>query len=477
MGVPPKHGKIVAPVGLSNLAIYSLTDKKGRMLTEADTATRLIVPRLRSAGWDDAPHSFAQEHCFTDGRIVLIGTKVRRKQKKRADFLLQYTRDFTIAVVEAKSEDRPAGEGRILLTMATGTGKTVVAFNIAWKLWESRWNRTGEYRKPKILFLADRNVLVDDPMAKTFAAFGDARFKIENGKINKGREMFFAIYQAIAKDANRPGLYKEYPADFFDLIIIDECHRGSANDESSWREILEYFEPAFQIGMTATPKRQDNVDTYQYFGNSIYTYSLRQGIDDGFLAPYRVHRIITSVDAAGWRPTAGDIDRYGREIPDDEYQTKSAKEKVRTLYTSADDLRGKWSDPQQRKLIIDQLDERGIDFDELASASGHPEGDPFDLLCHIAFNAPLKTRRERAEKLRKDKKDLFDQFGPKARDVPTLLLEKYEQHGTAQFVLPDVLQLPPINGFGNVMEIAELFGGADQLRNVVNEIQAGLYAA
>jgi type I restriction enzyme R subunit len=207
------------------------------------------------------------------------------------------------------------GQKRILLTMAAGTGKTVVAFNIAWKLWESKWNRTGEYRKPKILFLADRNVLVDDPMAKTFAAFGDARFKIENGKINKGREMFFAIYQAIAKDANRPGLYKEYPPDFFDLIIIDECHRGSANDESSWREILEYFEPAFQIGMTAAPKRQDNVDTYRYFGDPIYTYSLRQGIDDGFLAPYRVHRVITSVDAAGWRPSAGDMDRYGRERP------------------------------------------------------------------------------------------------------------------------------------------------------------------
>ena len=121
----------------------------------------------------------------------------------------------------------------------------------------------------------------------------------------KSREMYFAIYQAIAKDERRPGLYREYAPDFFDLIIVDECHRGSARDESNWREILEYFEPAYQLGMTATPLREDNRDTYLYFGNPIYTYSLRQGIDDGFLAPYRVHRVVTTVDAAGWRPTQG----------------------------------------------------------------------------------------------------------------------------------------------------------------------------
>ena len=157
--------------------------------------------------------------------------------------------------------------------------------------------------------------------------------------------------------------------------------------------------------------------------------------------------------------------------------TDYTKDKVLTLYTSVDDLRSKWSDPQQRKLIIEQLEEVGINFDELATAANQPDADPFDLLCHIAFNAPLKTRRERAERLQRDKKDLFDQFGPQAREVLKLLLEKYEQHGTAQFVLPDVLQVPPISGFGNVMEIAGLFGGVDQLRTAVNEIQIGLYAA
>src|SRR5882724_3291691 len=213
------------------------------------------------------------------------------------------------------------GDKRILLTMATGTGKTAVAFQICWKLWSMRWNRTGEHRRPKILYLADRNILIDDPKDKMFTMFGDARWKIENGEVNKGREMYFAIYQAIAKDEHRPGLYKEYAKDFFGFIIVDECHRGSAKDDSNWREILRYFQPAYQLGMTATPLRKENRDTYRYFGIPMYTYSLRQGIEDGFLAPYRVHRIITEWDAAGWRPSKGDLDRYGRDIPDAEYQT------------------------------------------------------------------------------------------------------------------------------------------------------------
>ena len=200
------------------------------------------------------------------------------------------------------------GNRRVLLTMATGTGKTFVAFQITYKLWSTRWNRTGEHRRPKILFLADRNVLVDNPKDKTFTPFGDARIKIGEDELSYGREMYFAIYQALAKDERRPGLFRQFRPDFFDLIVVDECHRGSARDDSNWREILEYFEPAYQIGMTATPKRLDNADTYRYFGNPIYTYSLRQGIDDGFLAPYRVHRVI-----AEWRPAstlAGPVARY-----------------------------------------------------------------------------------------------------------------------------------------------------------------------
>src|SRR2546425_3265194 len=785
-------------------------------MTEADTCRKYVLPKLIDAGWDNDPHSFTEQKTFTDGRIVVAGNKVHRRPQKRADYLLRHTRDFMIAVVEAKAAYKSSGDGlqqakeyaeilglkfaystnghgiveydyltgqervlesfptptglwtryregrkiaddsvatrlleplnhlsgkiphyyqeiainrtaqailqgkrRILLTMATGTGKTIVAFQICWKLWNVRWNRTGEYRRPKILYLADRNILIDDPKDKIFAPFGDARWKIENGEANKGREMYFAIYQALAKDERRPGLYREYAPDFFDLIIVDECHRGSARDESNWREILEYFAPAYQVGMTATPLREDNRDTYSYFGNPIYTYSLRQGIEDGFLAPYRVHRVISTWDAAGWRPSQGDLDRYGREIPDEEYQTKDfervvalrtrteavarhlteflkktdrfaktivfcadqehademrralnnlnadlvqqypdyvcrvtadegqigrghlsrfqelettspvilttsqllttgidapmcknivlarvvgsmtefkqiigrgtrvrddygklyfnildytgsatrlfadpefdgdpvrlteeelakdgetkairetpppygepteaetgpeiieppteerrkfyfdggqvevaahlvyeldpdgkqlrvvrytdyAAEKVRTLCPTAPELRARWSDPVQRSEIIEKLEERGIDFTELAEVAGQPEADPFDLLCHFAFNAPLRTRRERAQRLREERKDFFDRYGPEARQVLDELLEKYAEHGDAQFLLLDVLRVPPLSSHGTVADIVKLFGGAEQLRAAVTELQSQLYAA
>jgi type I restriction enzyme R subunit len=791
-------------------------------LNEADTCRKYVVPLLQAAGWDTDPHSIAEQRSFTDGRIIPTGKGFKRKAGKRADYLLRFTRDMVLAVVEAKPSYKNPGDGlqqakdyaqvlglkfayatnghgivefdfitgkerddltgfptpdqlwsrlrasekltddtaaqrmlapanlttgkdpryyqqiainravqsivqgkkRVLLTMATGTGKTVVAFQICWKLWSSRWNSKGDpTRKPRILYLADRNFLVDDPKDKIFSPFGDARWKIE-GEAVKGREMYFAIYQAIAKDERRPGLYKEYAPDFFDLIIVDECHRGSAKEESNWRDILEYFQPAFQLGMTATPKRQDNQDTYLYFGNPVYTYSLRQGIDDGFLAPYRVHRVVTQWDAAGWRPTKDQLDRYGRAIPDEEYHTKDFErvvalrarteamarhlsdflkktgrmdktivfcvdqehademrkalnnlnadlvqrhpdyvcrvtanegaigrghmerfqdvetdapvilttsqllttgldaptcknvvlarvvnsmtefkqiigrgtrvrddygklwfnivdytgtatrnfadpefdgdptfatqeeideqgnvtstevitpeepedtegelredslsssieeragvrsrkyyvdggqvdvaahlvyeldpegkqlrvvkfidytaEKVRTLFRSAPEFRAQWADPVKRAEAIQALAERGIDFEKVAEEAKQPEADPLDLLCHLAFNAPLRTRRERAERLRKDRKDFFDRFGTEARAVLDALLEKYAEHGATQFVLPDVLRVPPISDRGQINEIVKLFGGGDQLREAVNELQTLLYAA
>jgi type I restriction enzyme R subunit len=610
------------------------------------------------------------------------------------------------------------GKRRILLTMATGTGKTVVAFQICWKLWSSRWNRNGEYRRPRILYLADRNILIDDPKDKIFAPFGDARWKIENGEANKSRELYFAIYQALAKDERRPGLYKEYARDYFDFIIVDECHRGSARDESNWREILEYFSPAYQLGLTATPLRDDNRDTYHYFGNPIYQYSLKQGIEDGFLAPYRVHRVVTMSDSTGWRPNQGQTDRYDRLIPDEEYHTKDFErvvslrartraiaahlteflkqtsrfdktivfcvdqehademrrelnnlnadlvqkssdyvcrvtsdegdigrgflsrfqeletvtpvilttsqllttgidaptcknvvlarvigsmtefkqiigrgtrvredydklffnildytgsatrlfadpefdgepafieeiavddegevvsvqieeeetqteepvgqesiaedeewrprkyyvdtgqdrivahlvydldadgsqlrvveyteftaEKVRKLCPSSLELRQRWAEPQQRAEIISLLEERGISFDELSAVTKHPEADPFDLLCHLAFNAPLLTRRQRGEKLRREKKDFFDQYGAEARTILDQLIDKYAEHGLEQLKLPDALKVPPFSERGNVVEIASYFGGADKLKQAIDEMQRLLYAA
>jgi len=215
------------------------------------------------------------------------------------------------------------GQNRILLTMATGTGKTFVAFQIVWRLWKSK-------RKKRILYLADRNVLIDQAKDRTFSPIGQALHKIK-GKATKSREVYFALYQALANPITGENLYEKYPKDFFDLIIVDECHRGSANEEGNWRKILEYFSPATQIGMTATPRRTDNVDTYEYFGDPIYTYSLRQGIDDGFLAPYRVYRVISDVDASGLQIDAGVLDRFGREIPPDLYGTKDFERLVSLL--------------------------------------------------------------------------------------------------------------------------------------------------
>ena len=648
---------------------------------------------------------------YRDGKQLKNDTAIEQLLTPINFTLKQGERYYQEIAINRAVEAIVTGKRRILLTMATGTGKTPVAFQICWKLWNARWNRIGEHRRPKILYLSDRNILIDDPKDKIFAQFGDARAKIEYGNAIKSREIYFAIYQALAEDERRPGLYKEYAPDFFDLIIIDECHRGSAREESNWREILEYFEPAYQLGMTATPLRDETRDTYLYFGNPIYQYSLRQGIEDGFLAPYRVHRVITQWDAAGWRPSKDDIDRYGRRIPDEVYGTPDferkvallkrteaiakhltdflnktdrfaktivfcvdqehasdmrtalnnlnsdlvrqypdyvcrvtadegdigrghlsrfqdvesrspvilttsqllttgvdaptckniviarvvgsmtefkqmigrgtrvrddygklwfniidytgsatrlfadpefdgepafiseeeidaagkttkekiiddgkptidiiegkplieepppverrkyyfdeghveiashlvyeldpdgkqlrvlkysdyAAEKVRTLYPSAPELRQKWANPSERSEIIDKLAQRGISFDELAETAKQPNADPFDLLCHVAFNAPLRTRRERAQRMREERKDFFDQYSREARAILDELLDKYAEYGTAQFVLPDVLQISPISERGNVIEIAKMFGGGDKLRAAVNE--------
>jgi type I restriction enzyme R subunit len=614
------------------------------------------------------------------------------------------------------------GKPRVLLTLATGTGKTVVAFQICWRLWSTGWNRPGEFRKPRILYLADRNVLVDDPKDKIFAPFGDARHKIAAGDARKSREMYFSTYQAIAHDEIRPGLYRDFPPDFFDLVIVDECHRGSAREESNWREILEYFTPAVQLGMTATPLREDNKDTYRYFGNPIYTYSLRDGIEDGFLAPYRVHRVVTSVDAAGWRPSKGDLDRYGREIPDQEYGTKDfersvalksrteaiarhltdflertdpfaktivfcvdqehademrralnnanqdrvreypdyvcrvtadegsiggghlsrfqeletvspvilttsqllttgvdiptcknvvlarvigsmtdfkqiigrgtrvredygklffnivdytgsatrlfadpefdgepalideelidgdgevikqkvleeedqaaesddfevvllefsekeppeqrkyyfdggsvqiaaqvvyelnadgkqlrvvsytdyARDKVKALYRSPEALENDWRQREERNTILAALNERGIDLGRLAKVAGVPEADPLDLLCHLAFNGPLRTRRERADRLSRSHETFFARYGLEAREILEELVDKYAEFGLEQLRLPDVLKLPPISSRGNPSEIARFFGGPERLREAVDELETLIYAA
>jgi len=222
----------------------------------------------------------------------------------------RYFRDIAIErVLDAIAENKQ----RILLTLATGTGKTMIAFQIAWKLFHSRWNLSREpTRRPRILFLADRNILADQAY-NAFSSFPeDALVRIapedirKKGRVPKNGSIFFTIFQTFMsgppKDGKPSPYFGEYPPDFFDFIVIDECHRGGANDESNWRGILEYFSPAVQLGLTATPKRKDNVDTYAYFGEPVYVYSLKQGINDGFLTPFKVKQISTTLDDYVYTP-------------------------------------------------------------------------------------------------------------------------------------------------------------------------------
>lgn len=208
------------------------------------------------------------------------------------------------------------GDDRVLLTLATGTGKTYISFQIVYRLFQSKWNRDGSDRRPKVLFLADRNVLADqsmntfNPLEKDCVRINGKEIKKRGGKVPTNANVFFAIYQSIAErksdEANTEddvtAYYKQYPHNFFDLIIIDECHRGSANNDSSWREILNHFKSAVHLGLTATPKRDDNGDTYEYFGDPVYEYSLKDGINDGFLTPYKVKRIQTNIDEYRFDP-------------------------------------------------------------------------------------------------------------------------------------------------------------------------------
>lgn len=207
------------------------------------------------------------------------------------------------------------GQNRILLVMATGTGKTFTAFQIIWRLWKSK-------TKKRILFLADRNILVDQTMTNDFKPFGSAMTKIQKRQANKSYEIYLSLYQAVKGSEEEMNIYKQFSPGFFDLIVIDECHRGSAAADSAWREILDYFSSATQIGLTATPKETKEVSNIDYFGEPIYTYSLRQGIQDGFLAPYKVVRIDIDKDLTGWRPKKGMTDKYGNAIEDRIYNQK-----------------------------------------------------------------------------------------------------------------------------------------------------------
>ena len=213
------------------------------------------------------------------------------------------------------------GQDRTLLVMATGTGKTYTAFQIIWRLWKAR-------KKKRILFLADRNILIDQTKTQDFAPFGDKMTKITKRQIDKSYEIYLALYQGLTGNDEDKDAYKQFSPDFFDLVVIDECHRGSAKEDSAWREVLDYFSSATHLGLTATPKETKDVSNIEYFGEPIYTYSLKQGIEDGFLAPYKVIRPLINIDLDGLKLPQGTIDKYGNEVPDEEFNTKDFDKKI-----------------------------------------------------------------------------------------------------------------------------------------------------
>jgi type I restriction enzyme, R subunit len=267
------------------------------------------------------------------------------------------TRYYQHNAIENGLEAITAGKQRILLTLATGTGKTAIAFQIAWTLFQSRWNLTRKpERRPRILFLADRNILADQAY-NAFSAFPEdalARIKPDEirkkGRVPKNASIFFTIFQTFMSGTGADGqpapYFGDYPPDFFDFIIIDECHRGGANDESNWRGILDYFSPAVQLGLTATPKRRDNVDTYAYFGEPVYTYSLKEGINDGFLTPFKVKQIATTLDDYIYTPddkvVEGEVEEDKRYREPQFNRTIEIEERER----------------YRVKLFMDQIDQR-----------------------------------------------------------------------------------------------------------------------
>jgi type I restriction enzyme R subunit len=260
------------------------------------------------------PEELWQRYCVWKGLVTeesreTVATPYHDDGRGRAP------RYYQVNAINRTIEAIARGQQRILLVMATGTGKTYTAFQIIWRLWQSK-------TKKRILFLADRNILVDQTRTNDFKPFGPAMTKIGKRQIDKHFEIYLSLYQAVTGAEEDKNIYKQFSPDFFDLIVIDECHRGSAAEDSAWREILSYFSSATHVGLTATPKETKEVSNINYFGEPVYTYSLKQGIDDGFLAPYKVIRIDIDRDLQGWRPAKGQADKHGNLIEDRIYNQK-----------------------------------------------------------------------------------------------------------------------------------------------------------
>lgn len=255
-----------------------------------------------------SPEELWQRYCVWKG-IATEKAKSTVEMPYYDDGTGRAPRYYQASAINNTIEAVAKGQQRILLVMATGTGKTYTAFQIIWRLWKSG-------TKKRILFLADRNILVDQTKNNDFKPFGAAMTKITKRQIDKSYEIYLSLYQAVTGNEEEQNIYKQFTPDFFDLIVVDECHRGSAAEDSAWREVLEYFSNATHVGLTATPKETKDVSSITYFGEPVYSYTLKQGIEDGFLAPYKVVRIDIDKDLQGWRPSAGQVDKKGQVIED-----------------------------------------------------------------------------------------------------------------------------------------------------------------
>ncbi len=273
---------------------------------------------------------YVEHHGLDDEGAELLLPHFNREKRSATGDVVEprwYQRVAVHSVLAAMAR----GERRVLVLMATGTGKTFTAMQIVHKL-RVHARLVNPERNHRVLYLADRDALVEQPKRKDFSvAFGDGPLWRVSGGATRAREIYFSTYQALSGGAEEAELFRDYPPDFFDVVIVDECHRGSASENSSWRRVLEYFASATQIGLTATPKQDETVDTYGYFGDPVVTYSLRQGIEDGYLAPYRVRRVVLSPDSDGWEPQPGQRDRFQREIPEGRYGTRDFERVIRLL--------------------------------------------------------------------------------------------------------------------------------------------------
>lgn len=275
--------------------------------TGAQIETELTLDQFPS------PEELWQRYCQSKGLDATASVRVEAPYYD--DGSGRVPRYYQMNAINRTVEAVARGQNRVLLVMATGTGKTYTAFQIIWRLWKSR-------QKKRILFLADRNILVDQTKNNDFKPFGSAMTKISKRQVDTSYEIYLSLYQAVSGNEEEKNIYKQFSRDFFDLIVIDECHRGSAAEDSAWREILDYFSSATHVGLTATPKETKEVSSIHYFGEPVYSYTLKQGIEDGFLAPYKVVRIDLDKDLSGWRPPKGMRDKNGEVIEDRIYNLK-----------------------------------------------------------------------------------------------------------------------------------------------------------